>query len=116
VIDLELVRAGDPVEQRPDLGIGADDVAVKGRRVTLTVHSLGAKPTPGGTAALVAGGRVLTTATIPPLAAPADLLPKTVRVTLMLPAGIDPATVVATVALPGDAPEVTRANNRVPLR
>lgn len=115
VIDLELVRAGDPVDRRPDLGIGPDDVAVKGRRVTLTVHSLGAQGTPGGTAALVAAGRILATAAIPPLAAPVDLLPKTVRVTLTLPTGIDPRGVAATVTLPGDAAEVTRRNNRVAL-
>ncbi|MBD8546423.1 LamG-like jellyroll fold domain-containing protein [Sphingomonas sp. CFBP 8760] len=114
-IDLELVRASDPVDRRPDLGIGVDDVAVKGRRVTLTIHSLGAQATTGGTAALMADGRVLATAAIAPLAAPVDLLPRTTRVTLTLPAGIDPRIVAATVALPGDAPEVTRRNNRVAL-
>jgi hypothetical protein len=114
-IELELVAAGEPVEQRPDLGIGADDVAVKGQRVTLTVHSLGARATTGGTAALVADGHILATAAIAPLAAPADLLPRTTRVTLTLPSGIDPRGVVATVALPGDAAEVTRRNNRVAL-
>jgi hypothetical protein len=32
VLDLRLVKAGDPVDQRPDLGIGRDDVTVaKGR-------------------------------------------------------------------------------------
>ena len=112
-IDLELVQAGEPVDRRPDLGIGADDVAVKGRRVTMTVHSLGARPTTGGTASLVADGRVLATAAIPPLDAPTDLQPRTTSVTLTLPASVDPRSVEATVTLPGDAPEVTRRNNRV---
>jgi len=117
VIDARLIAAGTPVDTRPDLGIGTDDVAVAGRRVTLTVHSLGAQPTTGGTASLVAAdGTVIATAAIPALAAPVDLLPKTTVVTLTLPPGVDPATVTARVSLPGDAAEVTQRNNHVPLR
>jgi hypothetical protein len=115
IIELELVRAGEPVDRRPDLGLGADDVTVKGRRVSLVVHSLGARATAGGTASLVADGRVLATATIPPLDAPADLVPRTARVTLTLPRGVDPRSIEAAVSLPGEAPEVTRRNNRVPV-
>lgn len=115
-IDLELVRADEPVDQRPDLGIGPDDIAVKGRRVTVTVHSLGARPMTGGTASLVANGRMLATAAIPPLEAPTDLQPRTTRVTLTLPSGVDPRGVEAVVALRGDAPEVTRRNNRISVR
>lgn len=114
-ITLDLLRAAEPVDTRPDLGIGPDDVTVKGRRVTLVVHSLGAQPTAGGTASLVAGGRVLATAAIAPLAAPIDLRPRTTTVTLTLPADVDPRTVAAAVALPGDAAEVTRRNNIVPV-
>jgi len=115
-IELERVRAAPPVDQRPDLGIGTDDVARKGRRVTLTVHSLGAAATTGGTASLVAGGRTLATAPIAAMAAPVDLAPRTTRVTLTLPAGTDPRGVEAVVALPNDALEVTRRNNRTALR
>jgi hypothetical protein len=114
-IDLELVRAGEPVDRRPDLGIGPDDVTVKGRRVSLVVHSLGARATAGGTASLVANGRVLATAAVPPLEAPIDLTPRTTTVVLTLPTGVDPRSVAAEVSLPGDAPEVTRRNNRVPV-
>jgi hypothetical protein len=115
-LDFALVKAGTPVEQRPDLGIGADDIALAGRRVTLTVHSLGAQPTTGGQASLVAAdGRVVATAPLPPLEAPTDLLPRTTTVRLAIPAGVDPATLSAEVALPGGAAEVTRLNNRVAL-
>ena len=93
VIEAMLVTPGTPVDERPDLGIGRDDVTVQGRRVSVTVHSLGAKPTAGGTATLLAAdGAVLAQASIPPLAAPVDLLPKTTTVTLTLPAGSNPAT------------------------
>lgn len=115
-LDFALVKAGTPVEQRPDLGIGADDIALAGRRVTLTVHSLGAQPTTGGQASLVAAdGRAVATAPLPPLEAPTDLLPRTTTVRLAIPAGVDPATLSAEVALPGGAAEVTRLNNRVAL-
>lgn len=113
VIDLELVRAGTPVEKRPDLGIGRDDVAIKGRRVTLTVHNLGTMATPVGVATLVLQDKILSSMAIPALESPADLRPSAVKVTLTLPAGADFTGVEAVVGLPGDAEEVTRRNNRV---
>ncbi|MBB4153377.1 hypothetical protein GGQ80_001279 [Sphingomonas jinjuensis] len=114
VLSLDLIRATTPTDQRPDLGIGPDDVVVKGRRVTLTVHSLGSKPTTGGTASLMANGRVVATAPIPPMPAPLDLQPVTTRVTLTLPA--DTGQAEATIALTNADREVTQRNNRVPLR
>ncbi|KQM64969.1 hypothetical protein ASE75_07875 [Sphingomonas sp. Leaf17] len=117
VLDFALVAASTPVDQRPDLGIGRDDIVVTGRRVAVDVHSLGAVGTGGGRADLVdAGGAVVATARIPALAAPVDLLPQTTRVTLTMPAKADPATLAVRVALDGDAAEITQGNNRVMLR
>ena len=113
VLDFHLVAAGEPVEQRPDLGIGADDVVVTGARVAVTVHSLGAKPTVDGELRVLGhDGAVLARAAVPPLEAPLDLKPRTAVVRLMLPRG----AASVQVALPDDAPEVTRLNNTVPLR
>ncbi|MBI0475368.1 LamG domain-containing protein [Sphingomonas sp. MA1305] len=113
VIEAELIRAGTPVEARPDLGIGADDVTVKGRQVTLTVHSLGSVATGAGVATLMAAdGRELARAAIPPIEAPVDLKPRTVQVRMTLSADAS-AGVTARVALAGDAPEVTLLNNAV---
>jgi len=110
VVDFELVKAGPPPAERPDLGIGEADVAVNGQTVTLTVHSLGAQEARGGTASLLdAKGRVLATAPVPALAAPLDLIPKTATVTLPL----KPGAVRVRVAL--DGPEVTLMNNEVAL-
>jgi hypothetical protein len=115
-LDFTLVRPGQPVDQRPDLGIGDDDVAVTGNHVAVTVHSLGAQPTTGGTASLVDdAGKVLASAPIAPLAAPTDLVPKTTKVSLPLPAGADRSRVSVRIALPGDAPEITMLNNTVAL-
>jgi hypothetical protein len=116
VFDLALVEAGTPVDARADLGIGTDDVAVKGRGVAVTVHSLGAKDAKGGHADLVdVTGKVVATTSIPPLAAPLDLRPRTTTVQLAIPARIDPATLAVHLALTGDEPEITQANNHVPL-
>ena len=116
VLDFTLAEPTTPVEERPDLGIGGYDLTVTGRRVRVTVHSLGAKDTGGGTASLVApDGRVVASAAVPPLAAPLDLDPRTATVTLSAPAGVAIETLAVTVALPDGAPEVTMLNNRVPL-
>lgn len=108
-----LEAAGEPVELRPDLGIGRDDVAVQGRTVRVTVHSLGHRPTGGGTVIVEGAGGELGRAALPPLAAPDDLRPRTATVTVRLRR---PGTVRSVrVALPGEAPEVTRRNNLVAL-
>jgi len=116
VVDFALIAKGTAVEDRPDLGIGPDDVVLAGRRVTLAVHSLGARPVPGGVAQIVdTGGKVVAQASVPPLAAPLDLKPVVATVRLAIPAGVALAGLSARVALPDDAAEVTRLNNRVPL-
>jgi hypothetical protein len=114
VIELTLDKATTPTEQRPDLGIDTDDVKLKGRQLSVIVHSLGALPAPGGTLRVVdASGRTLASGNIPPLPAPLDLMPKTAEVRVTLPGGAHGDRVV--VGLPGDAPEVTKLNNEVPL-
>jgi hypothetical protein len=115
LLDFMLVTPGSEPHDRPDLGIGPDDVAISGRTLTLTVHSLGSKPVAGGTAAIVdASGKVLASTAIPALAAPLDLVPKTTKLRLTLPGKL-PAGSRVTVSLVGDAPEVTKLNNAVAL-
>ncbi|RXD06790.1 LamG domain-containing protein [Sphingomonas sp. UV9] len=116
VFDFALVEAGTPVDERADLGIGTDDIVVRDRTVAVTVHSLGARDTKGGRADLVdAAGKAVASANIPPLAAPLDLHPRTATVKLAIPARLDPATLTVHVALSEDEPEITQANNRIPL-
>jgi len=116
VLEFALDRPAQPVEQRPDLGIGEDDVRLAGRQLTVTVHSLGAVPASGGTLQVRdASGRVVATAPIPPLPAPTDLQPKTAEVRVTLPADSNGRGGQVTVGLAGNVPEVTRMNNQVPL-
>ena len=114
-LDFTLVKPGVPTDQRADLGIGGDDVVVKGRTVSVTVHSLGALDAAGGTVTLEDGaGKILASAAVPPLAAPRDLLPKTAQVQLTMPP-VAGAGLRVRVTLAGNAPETTLLNNLVPL-
>jgi hypothetical protein len=114
IVDFTLDTPGTPVETRPDIGIGRDDVKLTGRRVTLVVHSLGAVATTVGKAWLEdKDGRHVAEGAVPPLPAPTDLLPHTALLTLTVPSGIDPATLIAHVGLRDLAAEVTQQNNSV---
>ena len=89
IIDMKLVTAGDDPAKRADLGIGRDDVVVKGSAITAKVHSLGAQDAAPAKLELVdAAGKVLATAPTPALKAPTDLTPKTASVKLKIPAGV----------------------------
>jgi hypothetical protein len=78
----------------------------------VTVHSLGAKPTPPGTATLTdASGRTLGTARFAGLTAPTDLMPKTATVTIALPRGQAAYGLRVTLTLDGTPPETSAANN-----
>lgn len=113
-IDLKLVAKGAPYWTRPDLGIGDDDVRVEGNRMTVRVHSLGAADAPASRVVLRdRTGRALAEAAVPALKAPADLLPKTADVALVLPAGADFKGDSLTVECGGAVPEITLRNNRV---
>jgi len=111
VLTFERIAAGDDPATRPDLGIGPGDVMVKGRTVSVTVHSLGGKAASAGVVEVLdAMCRVLAKAPTPSLEAPLDLEPRTATVKLNLPAAVVAARV--RVGLAGGAKEVTAANNQ----
>lgn len=103
--------AATPVAERPDLGIGRDDVKAGKSGLTVTVHSLGAKPAPASVVVVEdASGKELARATTPVLPAPLDLKPKTAQVALK--AGWKTGYRVRIVT-PQGAPEITQLNNTV---
>jgi hypothetical protein len=115
-IELKLVTRGVPYWSRADLGIDPEDVRVEGSRMTVKVHSLGAVDAPASRVVLRdRAGRVLATASVPPLKAPADLMPKTADAALDLPANADWHGGTVTVEMTGADPEITLRNNRVEL-
>ncbi|TGX48406.1 LamG domain-containing protein [Sphingomonas gei] len=116
VLDFTLEQAGEDPSVRPDLGIGVDDVVLKGRALTVIVHSLGSAAAPGGTLFLEdASGRTVTSTKIAALAAPTDLTPKTARVRLTVPGGAAVETLRLRLARDDGGREVTLRNNMVPL-
>lgn len=114
VIEFALAQAGPPMSTRPDVGIGAADLARRGGRLSVTVHGLGAVPSPGGRVVLEGpDGAVLATARFGPLASPDDLQPRTETVSLRLPRDLPSGTNVRLI-LDGAPVEVSTANNRTP--
>jgi hypothetical protein len=116
ILDVKLLDEGTPYWARPDLGIGRDDVVVKGRKITVTVHGLGSVDSqPVDLALLDHAGRTVTHVLVPAIKAPLDLMPKTVSVTLTVPYGVNPNN--GTVVLdPNDRiKEITKINNQVRL-
>lgn len=108
--DLALKTPGDDPATRPDIGLSSRDLVVKGRSLSLTVHSLGAKPTPAGVAIVSdAQGHELTRGRFGPLPAPTDLMPKTAHLSLHLPSSAKSLRV--TLQLDGQPDEVTFNNN-----
>ena len=116
VLNLRLVARGTPYWERPDLGISKDDVHLQDKKLSVTIHSLGGVRSLPTTMALVdQSGKVLLSARVPQIEAPADLLPRKTTITVVVPAGlrIDGCSIV----LDPDAKmkEITRLNNRVTL-
>lgn len=111
VLELKSTSKGTPYWARPDLGIGEDDVKTTGNQIEVKVHSLGAVDAPASKLVLRdAAGRVRASASIPPLKAPTDLLPKTAKVTL---SGGKVAGGTVSIEIGGSTPEITLLNNTV---
>ncbi|MDB6114719.1 MAG: hypothetical protein JWQ62_1664, partial [Lacunisphaera sp.] len=116
VLTFKLKTPGTPYWSRPDLGLDPEDVIIKGRDVSVTVHSLGAVPSPETSVALRdASGRVLAVEKLSSLAAPTDLQPKTATVTLHLPAGADAHGGTVEIDPEHKLGEITVRNNAVKL-
>jgi len=108
---------GTPYWSRPDLGIDPEDVIVQGRTLQVTVHSLGSVPSPETTVALRdSSGKVLASEKLVGIAAPLDLLPKTVVVTFQIPDNIDSQVCRVEIDPEQRLEEITRLNNEVKLR
>ncbi|HEX7800785.1 MAG TPA: hypothetical protein VF402_10565, partial [Asticcacaulis sp.] len=108
--DLTLKTPGDDPATRPDIGISSRDLILNGRTLSITAHSLGARPTPAGVAVVTdAAGHELTRVRFGPLPAPTDLTPKTVYIEARLPKTSGPLRV--TLRLDGQPDEITQINN-----
>jgi len=116
-LNLELETPGQPQWDRPDIGIGADDVHVAKGSIRVTVHSLGSVAAPASTLTLVdSSGHVVASTKVPALPAPLDLLPKTAQATLHFGSLVRTAGAHVRVELANGAKEITQLNNEVVLQ
>ena len=117
VMQFRLVKPGVPYGQRPDLGIARRDVRLDRQVLRVTVHSLGAVAAPASRVVVRdAAGRELASASVPGLAAPVDLKPRSAAVALKLSAKAARVAATVTVETGTGVREITRGNNTVDLR
>ena len=115
VCEFTLKTVGEPVENRPDLGIGTDDVVIKKSTLEITVHSLGAKPSLAGQVGLYdAHDQLVAKAEVPVLAALSDLKPHMVKVKVRRPSGLDLKGAYVRIIM-ADGREITQMNNVVAI-
>ncbi|MGC4074620.1 MAG: hypothetical protein QM760_19390 [Nibricoccus sp.] len=116
IVSFKNVKRGVPYHERPDLGIDRQDVALRGRELTVKLHSLGSVPAPASTISLVsAEGKILATANTPEIPAPLDWQPKTAVITLPLPEGVSPENCSVVIDPTHALTEITTRNNGVKL-
>ena len=116
VVKLRLKSKAKSYWERPDLGIGKDDVSIRGNSVKIIVHSLGSVDTPASSAALFDNtGEIIATVAIPALNAPLDYQPKTAEVTLNAPSGTMLSGCSVTIDPDAKMTEITKRNNSVVL-
>jgi len=112
-LKLRLAKPGTPYWQRPDLGIGHEDVRLNGHELRVRVHSLGSVSSPATTVVVRdRAGKIIASKRLDPLPPPLDLFPKTAELTFTL-ANVD----VGSVEIDPDhqIEEITRLNNVVML-
>jgi len=114
ILTMRRIQKGTPYHERPDLGIGLDDIVVDGGTVRVTVHSLGSVATPPSTLSLVTPeGTVATSVDIGSLDPPLDYEPRTVDLVVEVPAGTDPSGLSVVIDHAEQLEEITRMNNTV---
>ena len=114
VLQLKLRKPGTPYWKRQDLGIDREDVTLRGRTLTVKVHSLGAIASKPARVRLVSrDGVELASAAVGAIAAPDDMRPKTALVTLAVPTDAD--LTHGRVELVPSAEEITTMNDVVNL-
>ncbi len=118
IIAMELIEPAETgYHERADLGIGPDDIRIQGNRLNVRIHSMGAINSPDSQVALMdRTGRVISTADVPELEAPVDLIPRWIDVVLEIPEDMDLKEMEIVIDSENQMEMITRANNRVALK
>jgi subtilase family serine protease len=105
------LTAGDWSAKRPDLALSTHEGAtIQGNRVSVIVHNIGSRPSPVSKAALMRGGQRIAEASIPAIAAPLDLSPRTAKVSFVVPDAVKGKLRVV-VDSDDEVAEITELNN-----
>jgi hypothetical protein len=114
VVRMKLIHEGTPYWERPDLGIGEDDITVSGRTLEVVVHNLGSVASePAQIALFDTNGKQQASADIPLIDAPLDLKPRTAIIRLELPQSI--SLKGSYIVILSGQEEITNNNNRCDL-
>ncbi|RPI03057.1 MAG: hypothetical protein EHM64_12955, partial [Ignavibacteriae bacterium] len=116
VLNLRLLSKSEPYWQRPDLGIGKEDVTVVDLKMRVKVHNLGSVDAPLVMLALQENGKTIAMAAVPALRAPVDLLPKTAEIELAVPPGTDLTRCTLTIDPDRKLHEITVMNNSLTVK
>ena len=117
VMDFKLTEKGTAYWLRPDLGLDPEDVKIEGKKIVVTIHSIGAVDAPASRIVVRdASEKIVGQARVPALKAPTDLQPKTAIVAVDVPLDRE-ALKGATIEIvsSGRLPEITTINNKVIL-
>jgi hypothetical protein len=116
-MDFKLTEKGTAYWLRPDLGLDPEDVKIEGKKIVVTIHSIGAVDAPASRIVVRdASEKIVGQARVPALKAPTDLQPKTAIVAVDVPLDRE-ALKGATIEIvsSGRLPEITTINNKVIL-
>ena len=116
VVEMRLLKEDTPYWQRPDLGVGENDIQVFDHGINVRIHSLGAVSTPEVEVVLKnRDGKVLKSALLPSLEAPTDMLPRSREVIFYLHHITDLKGCYVEIDPENRLQEITKANNKVYL-
>jgi hypothetical protein len=115
ILAFKLQSKSVPYNQRPDLGIGKEDITLKGTTLRVRVHSLGSVATPTTSVALRDGSRTIASVYVPAIRPPLDFAAKYLDVELRVPPGTRLQGCNIRVDPEQKLNEITVLNNRVDL-
>jgi catechol 2,3-dioxygenase-like lactoylglutathione lyase family enzyme len=115
ILALKLQSKSIPYGQRPDWGIGKEDITIQGDTIRVKVHSLGSVDAPATTLALVENAKLIASVSVPTVQAPLDLVPKFADVVLTVPSNADLRNCSIQIDPGNELNEITVMNNRIHL-
>jgi len=116
IIEMQLVEEREDSRLRYDLGLGRDDIRRYDHGLNVRIHSLGSRPTPECTVALMdQQGNILKSALLPPLPAPIDNWPRYRDVVFNLHNVPELVGLRVVIDPEGKLHEITRDNNSILL-